>query len=44
MNHVPAEMNIYQNGGHVFGTHILEKNDNWMEVLRIWMAHNGFIN
>jgi acetyl esterase/lipase len=43
-NHVPAEMHIYQNGGHGFGTHILEKNDNWMEVLRIWMAHNGFIN
>lgn len=43
-NHVPAEMHIYQNGGHGFGTHILEKNDNWMDALRIWMAHNGFIN
>lgn len=43
-NHVPAEMHIYQNGGHGFGTHILEKNENWMDVLRIWMAHNGFIN
>ncbi|HEY5368754.1 MAG TPA: alpha/beta hydrolase [Hanamia sp.] len=43
-NHVPAEMHIYQNGGHGFGTRILEKNDNWTEVLRIWMTHNGFIN
>jgi len=43
-NHVPAEMHIYQNGGHGFGTRILEKNDNWMDVLRVWMAHNNFIN
>jgi acetyl esterase/lipase len=42
-NHVPAEMHIYQNGGHGFGTHILEKNDNWMDVLRIWMQYNGFL-
>ncbi len=43
-NHVPAELHIYQNGGHGFGTRILEKNDNWMDVLRIWMGHNGFLN
>jgi len=42
-NHVPAEMHIYQNGGHGFGTHLLEKKDNWMDVLRIWMEHNDFI-
>jgi dipeptidyl aminopeptidase/acylaminoacyl peptidase len=42
-NHVPAEMHIYQNGGHGFGTHILEKKDNWMDVLRIWMQYNGFL-
>ena len=42
-NHVPAEMHIYQNGGHGFGTHLLEKKDNWMDVLRIWMEHNGFL-
>ena len=42
-NHVPAEMHIYQNGGHGFGTHLLEKKDNWMDVLRIWMEHNDFL-
>ena len=43
-NHVPAELHVYQNGGHGFGTRILEKNDNWMDVLRIWMGHNGFLS
>lgn len=43
-NHVPAELHIYQNGGHGFGTRILEKNDNWMDILRIWMGHNGFLS
>lgn len=42
-NHVPAEMHIYQNGGHGFGTHLLEKKDIWMDVLKIWMEHNDFI-
>jgi acetyl esterase/lipase len=42
-NHVPAEMHIYQNGGHGFGTHILEKNDNWMDLLKTWMEHNNFL-
>ncbi len=42
-NHVPAEMHIYLNGGHGFGTHLLEKKDNWMDVLRIWMEHNDFV-
>ena len=41
--HVPAEMHIYQNGGHGFGTHLLEKKDNWMDVLKIWMEHNDFL-
>ncbi len=42
-NDVPAEMHIYQNGGHGFGTHLLEKKDNWVNILRIWMEHNSFI-
>ena len=41
-NHVHAEMHIYQNGGHGFGTHLLEAKDDWMEVLKIWMEHNHF--
>jgi len=43
-NHVSAEMHIFQNGGHGFGTRILEKNDVWMDLLRVWMQHNGFLN
>lgn len=43
-NKVPAEMHIYQNGGHGFGTHLLEGKDNWMDVLKVWMEHNGFMN
>jgi acetyl esterase/lipase len=41
-NNVPAEMHIYQNGGHGFGTHILAKN-NWMETLKNWMQRNQFL-
>ncbi|MDQ2720646.1 MAG: alpha/beta hydrolase [Bacteroidota bacterium] len=37
-NHVPAEMHIYQNGGHGFGTKI-----NWMPGLKLWMEHNHFL-
>ncbi len=32
-NKVPAEMHIFQNGGHGFGTHLLAKN-NWMDMLK----------
>ena len=42
-NHVPAEMHIFQNGGHGFGTHLLDGKDNWMDLLKVWMEHNGFI-
>ena len=41
-NNVPAEMHVFQNGGHGFGTHLLEGKDNWMDLLRVWMTHNGF--
>ncbi len=42
-NHVPAEMHIFQNGGHGFGTHLLDGKDNWMDLLKIWMEHNGLL-
>ena len=42
-NKVPAEMHIFQNGGHGFGTHLLAKN-NWMDMLKNWMEHNGFLS
>jgi len=42
-NHVPAEMHLFQNGGHGFGTRLLEGKDNWMDLLKIWMEHNGLL-
>lgn len=41
-SHVPVEMHIFQNGGHGFGTHLLDGKDNWMDLLKVWMEHNGF--
>ena len=42
-NNVPAELHIYQNGGHGFGTKNSTTNDNWMETLKHWMQHNHFL-
>jgi acetyl esterase/lipase len=42
-NHVSAEMHIFQNGGHGFGTRLLEGKDNWMDLLKVWMEHNGLL-
>jgi acetyl esterase/lipase len=42
-NQVPSEMHIFQNGGHGFGTHLLEGKDNWMSLLKTWMEHNGLL-
>jgi acetyl esterase/lipase len=41
-NHISAEMHILQNGGHGFGTHLLQGKDNWMDLLKVWMEHNSF--
>ncbi|MGN6246790.1 MAG: alpha/beta hydrolase [Ginsengibacter sp.] len=42
-NNVAAEMHIFQNGGHGFGTHLLAGN-NWMDLLKNWMIHNGYLS
>lgn len=42
-NHVPAEIHIYQNGGHGFGTHNSATKGDWMKCLRHWMEHNNFL-
>lgn len=41
--HVPAELHIYQNGGHGFGTHNKTTKENWMQTLKHWMQHNNLI-
>jgi len=43
-NHVPAEIHIYQNGGHGFGLAFDRVGDNWMDRLKQWMLHNHYIN
>jgi acetyl esterase/lipase len=40
-NKVPAELHIYQNGGHGFGMNNKTTNDNWMERCKNWMDANG---
>ncbi len=42
-NKVPAEMHIYQNGGHGFGLHNTTTTDEWIERLKSWLLMNGLI-
>lgn len=42
-HNVPAEIHIYQNGGHGFGTHNYTTKDDWMQTLKHWMQHNNYL-
>lgn len=43
-NHkVPAELHMYQNGGHGFGGHNKQSPDDWLNRLRNWLQHNNWI-
>ncbi len=42
-HHVPAEMHIYQNGGHGFGMHLPKNKDLWLDRCKNWMAANGWL-
>jgi len=42
-HHIPAEMHIYQNGGHGFGMHLPKSKDLWMERCINWMTANGWL-
>jgi acetyl esterase/lipase len=39
---VPAELHIYQSGGHGFGMKQKSKNELWMERCKNWMEVNGW--
>src|ERR1019366_8586999 len=39
-NNVPAEIHIYQRGGHGFGLHNATTKDNWFETAINWMISN----
>lgn len=42
-NKVPAELHIYQNGGHGFGLHNKTTKDEWIERFKNWLLKNGFL-
>ena len=42
-NSVPAEMHIYETGGHGFGMKQKNKNELWMERCKNWMQNNGWV-
>jgi acetyl esterase/lipase len=41
-HNIPAEMHIYENGGHGFGLGNQETNIKWTKACEKWMAANGF--
>ena len=42
-NHVPAEMHIYQGGGHGFGLNNKTTKDNWTDRCAAWLSMNGWL-
>ncbi|NOS90686.1 MAG: alpha/beta hydrolase [Cyclobacteriaceae bacterium] len=42
-NQVPAELHIYQRGGHGFGLKNPTTNDEWFDRLKNWMKANGWL-
>lgn len=40
---VPAELHIYQSGGHGFGMNLPKRKDQWMETCLSWMTLNGWL-
>ena len=41
---VPAEMHIYQAGGHGFGLNNITTKENWFETMKNWMVANKLVN
>lgn len=42
-NKVPAEMHIFQAGGHGFGLHNPTTDNQWSDALKSWLTTNGWI-
>ena len=42
-NHIPAELHIYQSGGHGFGMKQKNKQELWIDRCRNWMEVNGWL-
>ena len=42
-NGVPAEIHLYEKGGHGFGMNNKTSSDKWMDWLKTWMQKNGWV-
>lgn len=42
-NNIPAELHIYQNGGHGFGLGVKDTSQFWTNDLKIWLKINHYI-
>jgi len=42
-HHVPAELHVYQQGGHGFGLNNKTTSDNWIDRCKNWMTANGWM-
>ncbi|HEY6503406.1 MAG TPA: alpha/beta hydrolase [Chitinophagaceae bacterium] len=42
-NNVPAELHLYQKGGHGFGLNNKTTSDKWMERLKNWLLSNNYL-
>ncbi|MEP6727326.1 MAG: alpha/beta hydrolase [Bacteroidota bacterium] len=42
-NGVPAEIHLYEKGGHGFGMNNKTSDDKWMDWLKTWMEKNGLL-
>jgi acetyl esterase/lipase len=43
-HHVPAELHLYEKGGHGFGLFVKDPGELWMERCRNWLDTNGWLS
>ncbi len=43
-HHVPAELHLYEKGGHGYGLFVKDNNELWMERCRNWLDTNGWLS
>jgi acetyl esterase/lipase len=43
-HHIPAELHLYEKGGHGFGLHLPMKDEQWMDRCKHWMQVNGWLH
>jgi acetyl esterase/lipase len=43
-HHVPAELHLYEKGGHGYGMFVKDNNELWMERCRNWLDTNGWLS